>query len=301
MPLPPHARRGFALALVAAGAFGALPVFGKFAFAEGLSVVTLLAWRFGIAAALLWGLVLARPSASGAGRMRGPRRAALLGLGAVYAVNSGLYFLALRRIPATATSLVFYVYPALVALLEIAFLGRRARPAKLGALALTLAGVALTVGVARGGLDPIGVALALASAVVVSAYLSLGELALAGLPTLPATAHVMLGTALAYAAWHVAAGADLPSGLRAWVLVGTMAVVSTALSILAMLGAIARIGAGATSILITLEVLVTAGLAAALLGETLEPRQYAGGALILSGVVLLRLASRRPAPVVADT
>jgi drug/metabolite transporter (DMT)-like permease len=300
VPSPADIRTGFLLALVSACAFGVLPVFGKFAFAEGFEVATLLTWRFSIAAALIWALVLARGDPGG---IAFRRRFSLLGLGALYGANSGLYFLALERIPATTTSLVFYIYPALVTLLGIAFLKRSVRPLELGALATSLVGVALTVGFATGELDPAGVGLALASAAVIAIYLVLGELVLADIPTVHATALMMTGTALAYLGWEAATGGlGLPPTPRGWLLVLVMATVSTALSILAMLAAIQRLGAGTTSIVITLETAVTAALAALLLNESLAFRQYAGGALILTGVVLLRVASRRRAvPVLADT
>ncbi len=311
MPRGPGTRSGFLLALVAAAAFGALPIFGKFALAEGFEVPTLLAWRFGLAAILLWGMVLLRKDAGtpgeerpakGAATIANRRRVALLGLGSLYGVNSGLYFLALERIPATTTSLVFYLYPAIVMLLGVGFLKRRVGRLEVVALALALIGVALTVGFAGGRVDETGVVLALASAAVVSLYFLLGELVLAGLPLLPATALVMTGTALAYGAWEAATGGlGLPPTGRGWLIVAAMATFSTALSIMALLASISRIGAGTTSIVLTMELAVTAGLAALLLGESLAPRQYGGGALILGAVVLLRIASRRPAPMLADT
>jgi drug/metabolite transporter (DMT)-like permease len=285
-------RGGFALALLSASCFGVLPVAGKLAFAEGFGVGPLLAWRFGLGAALLAGLVALR---GGLGAVSPRRRAALFALGALYAGNSALYFLALERIPATTTSLVFYVFPAIVAVLGALLLGRPLTPARVGALALALVGAALTVGFAREGLNATGVLLALGSALVVAVYLTLGEVALRGIATLPATVVVLSGTAASL--WIVllaTGGVALPPGRTGWALVAFMATVSTALSIVAMLGSIARVGAGTTAIVSTFEPVVTAGLAAAFLHETLAARQYAGGALILSGVVLLRLTTRIP-------
>jgi drug/metabolite transporter (DMT)-like permease len=285
-------RGGFALALLSASCFGVLPVAGKLAFAEGFEVGPLLAWRFGLGAAVLAALVALR---GGLGAVSGRRRAALFSLGALYAANSALYFLALERIPATTTSLVFYVFPAFVAVLGAVFLGRPLTPARLCALVLALVGAALTVGFAREGLDAAGVALALASAAVVAVYLTLGEVALRGIATLPATVVVLSGTAAAFWLFLIATGgAALPPGRTGWALVAFMATVSTALSIVAMLGSIARVGAGTTAIVSTFEPVVTAVLAALFLHEALAARQYAGGALILSGVVLLRLATRVP-------
>jgi drug/metabolite transporter (DMT)-like permease len=290
VPTPSDTRSGFALALLAALAFGVLPILGKRAFAEGLAVAPLLAWRFSIGSALLWAVALARPGGVAAIPRR--RRWALAALGALYAVNAALYFLALERIPAAMTSLVFYAYPGLVALLGAVFLRQRFGPPALVAMILALAGVALTVGFSRRALDPIGVALALLSAAVIACYMVLGELAVAGLPTLPSTVFVLTGATGAYWLWQALSGSpNLPPTSRGWLLVLLMGTVSTALSFLAMVGAVRRIGAGPTSILLTLEPAITVGLAAWLLGEGLAPRQLAGAALILGGVALLRASA----------
>jgi drug/metabolite transporter (DMT)-like permease len=290
VPTPTETRTGFLLALLAAVAFGMLPILGKRAFVEELEVPSLLAWRFSIASALLWALALAR--GRGGKSIAGRRRAALLGLGGVYAGNAGLYFLALERIPAATASLVFYVYPALVALLGLVFLKRRMEAAAWVALLLSLLGVALTAGFARGPLDSRGVALVLLGAAVIACYMLLSELALTGVPTLPATAYVLSGTALACWVWQGLAGRPgLPPTGRAWLVVVLMATLSTGLSILAMLSAIRRIGAGPTSILLTVEPACTVVLAFLFLGETLAPRQVLGGALVLSGVALLRISA----------
>lgn len=294
-------RTGFLLALLAAGAFGVLPILGKFAYAEGLSVPTLLAWRFSLGCLLLWAVVFARRDGGRAG-IGARRRMALLALGGLYSLNSGLYFMALERIPATMTSLVFYVYPAIVTALGAVFLKRAVARVGLGALVLALAGVVLTVGYTRGEMDAAGIGMAVAAAAIVAVYFTLGEIALAGVPTLHGTALVLTGTALAFLMWKWATGGmDRPPTAAAWLLVGLMATVSTAFSILALLASIRRLGAGNTAVVSTLEPAVTAVLAAFALGEQLEPRQYLGGALILSGVALLRIATRRSAPALADT
>lgn len=60
-----------------------------------------------------------------------------------------------------------------------------------------------------------------------------------------------------------------------------------------------RTGPTNAAILSTFEPVVTAGLAAALLGEQLTPVQLAGAGLVLAAAVVLQLR-RRPAPVVPD-
>ena len=79
-----------------------------------------------------------------------------------------------------------------------------------------------------------------------------------------------------------------------------MATVSTALSIVAMLGAVGRLGSGTTAIVSTLEPAITTALATLVLGERMAPRQLLGAALILAGVLFLRFYEREPAPILAD-
>src|SRR3954449_9354087 len=74
---------GTAMCIGSGAAFGAMAIFGKLAYAEGVTVGTLLAVRFGLAAALFWALVA---RTSGFGRLRAISRrdlAIALGLGAV--------------------------------------------------------------------------------------------------------------------------------------------------------------------------------------------------------------------------
>jgi drug/metabolite transporter (DMT)-like permease len=89
-----------------------MPVFGKLAFEAGVGVATLLFIRFAIAAPVLWAAILVR------GALPRARRGVVgraLALGAVgYAMQAGLYFLALERMDASVLSLILSSSPALV-------------------------------------------------------------------------------------------------------------------------------------------------------------------------------------------
>jgi drug/metabolite transporter (DMT)-like permease len=84
---------GAMLCLLSAAGFGAMAIFGKLAYEEGVDVGDLLLVRFAMAAAVLLAVAAAR------GALRGlSRRAVLvsLAMGAVgYATQSGLFFSAL--------------------------------------------------------------------------------------------------------------------------------------------------------------------------------------------------------------
>jgi drug/metabolite transporter (DMT)-like permease len=105
---------GAALCLVSAAAFGAMAVFGKLAYDEGVTVLTLLAVRFALSALLLAPAAAVRLHRS-ARRLPWRSVVAAVLLGAVgYALQSGLFFAALERMDASLLALVFYTYPAMV-------------------------------------------------------------------------------------------------------------------------------------------------------------------------------------------
>lgn len=222
---------GAALCLLSAAAFGAMAVFGKFAYAEGVSVQALLLVRFGLAALLLLALAQLtsrrgadRPRArsgahstvraaatgaphatlgadpSGEPAARAARRPALVaffGLGCVgYAAQAGCYFAALRVMDASLVAILFYTYPALVTL-AAALLGReRLTTRRACALGLTTVGVLLVLGGSGVSvLSPSGVALAVGAALTYTCYILTADRVGAHLPAVRMAALAMSGAA----------------------------------------------------------------------------------------------------------
>src|SRR3954469_2122790 len=165
-----------------------MPIFGKFAYAAGVSPGALLLVRFALAAALLATLLLLRPRLR-----RGPvgppaaRRRGLvlaLGLGMVgYAAQASLYFSALRHMDASLLALILYTYPILVTVAAVLMGRDRLTPARAVAL-ITATGGTLLVLLGAGGLSasPIGAVLAFGSAVVYSAYILVADRVVHQLP-----------------------------------------------------------------------------------------------------------------------
>jgi drug/metabolite transporter (DMT)-like permease len=278
---------GAFLCLFSAAAFGAMAIFGKLAFGEGIAVGDLLFARFAVAALALAAL------ASATGALRGlPRRTLVNGLlmGAVgYATQAGLYFLALERMDASLLALLLYTYPAMVTGAAIVLRRERATGRRLAALAIALAGTALVLaGAGTGALDPLATALGLAAAVAYSAYILTGERVLVGTSPLALATLVTAGATVTFLAVGLARGGPhLGFGAAGWGWIAAMALVSTVAAIVTFFGGLARVGPSTASILSTFEPVVTVSLAAAAFGETLAPVQLAGGVLVLSAVVLL--------------
>lgn len=284
---------GSLLCIASAAAFGAMAIFGKLAYDEGVDVATLLLVRFALAAAVL-------AVVAGAIRaLRGlPRRAVLAGLamGAVgYATQAGLYFLALERMDASVLSLLLYTYPALVTAAAIVLRRERASGRRFLALGVATAGTALVlVGAGAGALDPLGTAMGIGAALAYTTYILVGDKVGAGVPALAMAALVTAGASVTFAlAALVTGGPDLQITTAGWGWLAAIALVSTVLAIIAFFAGLSRVGASTASILSTVEPAVTVGLAAAAFGEVLTGVQLAGGVLVLASVVVLNVRGLR--------
>jgi drug/metabolite transporter (DMT)-like permease len=271
--------------------FGAVVVLGKLLVNSHLPVVSLLAFRFLLAAALLAAVVAV---------LRLPLRAAkgegwrLAGLGvATYAVESTLFFSALRHGTAPAVTLLFFTYPVIVALLSVAT--GRGLPGRLVVLSLVAAvgGAALVIlAGGRAQIDGAGVALSLGSAFAFSLYLTGADRVLRATNSLAGAMWVSAaaGTALGlYAA--VSGTGRFPEGWHQWGPVLGMAAF-TAGAFVCLFAGLRRLGAVRTSVVAATEPLAASVLAILFLGDHVGPGLILGGALILAGAVAASLARR---------
>jgi drug/metabolite transporter (DMT)-like permease len=285
------------LSCIAAGAgFGAMGVLGKLAYDDGVTVGTLLATRFALAALVFWALM----AASGAGReLRALRRRDLLtalALGAgCYAAQAGAYFAALPRMDAGLLSLLVYLFPAFVTVAAIALGRENANTRRVGALAIALTGLVLVLtGAETGGLDPLATALGLGAALVCTVYILVSaSIAERMSPQLFSTL-VCTGAAVTLTAGSAALGQLQPGTVTApgWGWLACLALVSTVAAISLQFAGIARVGPTVAAILCTVEPVVTVILAFAVFGEVLGAAQLFGGGLVLAGVIVLQLRPR---------
>jgi drug/metabolite transporter (DMT)-like permease len=285
-------RRGIALVVSSALAFGVLPILGKLAYGAGVATLPLLAWRYGIAA-VLFSLLLRGRSPGWAVRLR------LWAIGGVFVVNSLTYFIALRTVSASVVALLLYCYPVIVTLLAALAGLERLTPRSVAVALLAFAGCALTAaadadlgsiirsgpgGPSLLGVEP-GVLFALAAALGYASCLVLSSRFAADVPAPVLAQHLAQVSAAVCIALALAnGGISLPPSPRAWLPVVGIAVVSTVIALFTFLAGMALIGPTRASVLSSLEVIVTLSIAFVLLGERLGPRQWAGAALILGAV-----------------
>jgi drug/metabolite transporter (DMT)-like permease len=280
------ARVGALFVLCSAAGFGTLGIFGTVASDVGLSIPTVLFFRFSLATVLVWAILGVR------GRLEvlhGRNLLAGVALGAFgYAAMSGLYFLGLELMTAGLVGIILYTYPVFVLVLAAAFLNEPVGRRSIAALAVTLSGITLITGVDPAAADTRGVGIVLLAALVYASYITASRTTLEDVAAPILTAHVMPAAAVTFLV--IGLGTDslaMPSGTVAWGAVFAIAVFSTAIPIFAFFAGLSRIGAGPAAILSTVEPVITVALGAVFLAEPVSAVVGGGGMLVLLGVVLV--------------
>ncbi len=284
---------GTLLALTSATCFGVMPVLTKVVYADGAGPVGVLSVRFSLAALVLLGLARAR----GEQLPRGRQLRTLLLLGGVgYVIESLCYFAALTRISAGLTALLLYLYPALVVVLTAVLSRRRPSPRATCCVVIATIGTVLTIGPVGGG-QWTGVLLGLAAAAAYSTYVVVSSRSTSGVGPLATAAVVMGGCAAVYDVLALATRATLPHAPSAWLALLGVALIGTVVAVGTFFAALALLGPADTSVISTLEPVVSVVVAAVALGESLGPLQLGGGVLVLGAVAVL---ARAPVPVPLD-
>lgn len=285
---------GVLYAAGAASAFGLTIVVQRELATRGLGVTTALGVRFTTASLVLLAVLAAtrRPLVPVAGE-RG--RAVLLGV-VGYATEAGLFYLALQRGSAGAVALLFYSYPAIVAVIEAAVGGRPLTRRTVAALAASTVGAAVVVVAGdRVVISGAGVAFAVGSAACFAVYIIFSDRLIQRSAPAATSAAVAGGAgATLLLAGAVTRSLSLPSHAMPLLMVNAVA---TAAAFGLMYAALPRLGAGPTAVVMTLEAFVALALAVPLLRETLRPVQVLGGlAIVAAAVVVARGTHEGPAP-----
>jgi drug/metabolite transporter (DMT)-like permease len=279
-PMNPLA--GIGLVTVSAASFGTLAIFGRYAYAEGMDVLTILFLRFSLSAVVMVALLVSRRESL----PRGPTLIQLLGMGAIgYVGQAFSYFTALKYASAGLVALLLYLYPLFVAILSAVLLHTQITRVKRLALGLALAGTALTVGPQGGQI--LGALLAISAAAIYSVYIIVGSQVMKQVSAIQSSTVIFSAAGAVFGLLMAANGPHLPATGTGWAVIGSTVLIATVLPVVTFLAGLERIGPTNAAMLSTLEPVVTVLLAAWLLGEGLQQITLLGGGLILVAVVLV--------------
>ena len=286
--------RGYLLVACAAVLWALIGLISRAVLDRGVTPLEIAFWRAALAGAAF---VL---HAALAGRLRLARGRDLASLAAFALLGVTLFYAALvLAIEAGGISLAFvllYTAPAFVTLLAWPLLGERLTRAKLALLALATLGVVL---VASGGagsqgvrVSPTSLGWGLASGVAYASYYLFGKWVLVRYAPVTVFAVVLPLGALGLTPFVAFA----PKDQVVWLLLVTLALVSTYLAYLVYYTGLRQVEASRAVLVATVEPVVAAALAAAVYGERLGALGMVGAALILTAALLASWRRSHAAP-----
>lgn len=280
---------GVLLILISALGFSVYPILGKYVFIGGAGLSTVLFVRFTIAALFFWVLTIWRE-----GFPRLPLKIWLIlwGMGGIcYSSMSGFYLTSVRYIPVSLAALIFYSYPIIVTVIAVLTKQEKFSKYKLLGLLLSTFGLVLVLGVAMKGINSLGVILALASAIVYGTYIIIGNKVLKTTTPLVTITLISTFAALTYGIIGLTMG-GIPWNLawNTWLGIGGIAFFSTVVAMLTFFHGMRLIGATSSSIISTMEPVMTVIFAVIYFDEHLTLLQASGGIFVVMGGILAVLS-----------
>ena len=272
---------GFALGLLAGVSFGAATVFARQLASAGLSGATVLTVRFAVAAAVLAVVMAMRGQSL---RPAPGERVAAVGLGVFgYGAVAALFFAALQRGSAGGVTVLFYVFPAVVAVIEV--MSRRVAAEWRIAAGVSVA-IAGTVTIVHGAgltMSRTGVLFALGAACAFAVYLAIAERSLVHTPPPVCAFWSSAGVAIVGVA-RIATGARFSIG-AADVVPAIASGVATACAFAFLFLSLTRLGPTRTAVVLNVEAVAAVAFGALTLGEHVGTSEAVGGALVIAAAI----------------
>ena len=291
----PKLGAGTGYTLLAASGFAAVSILTSLATRTGLSLSTVLAWRYVLSAVVLVAWVGSHTYPK---RMRPPEALRWMAVGGggqallVYLALSSLAY-----ISAATLAFLFYTYPAWVAVVQTVRGAERLDSRRIVALLLSFAGTALMVGTLdTTGTEWRGFALALGAAMLYGAFIPAMQWMQKDWPVTVTSAYSKIGAAFCFLVLS-AGDRSFQFALTApaWTAIIALTLWSTVLpSVFFMMGLL-RLGPVRTAIVSTVEPFLTAVLGALVLGQPLTLRTIGGGVAIVAAVIVLQFRRTRVA------
>lgn len=286
--MKPTEIKGYALAALAAAAYGTNPAFAIPLYEQGMNPNSVLFFRYLFGIPLIALVMAARGVPFRLSREEmGPT--AILGI--LMAFSSLALFESYKYINSGIASTLLFVYPVMVAVMMIFFFHEKMRMSVV--LCLVIMSVGLILLMKPQGeitLSPFGCLLVMVSALTYALYIIFVNVSkvIKAIPTSKLLFYVLAcGSAVYLAMMPLGNELTLPTKESGWLNLTALAVIPTLLSLTCTTKAIQLIGSTPTAILGALEPVSAVLLSVTVIGQSLTPRDVAGGILIIIATTIV--------------
>lgn len=286
--MKPTEIKGYALAALAAAAYGTNPAFAIPLYEQRMNPNSVLFFRYLFGIPLIALVMAARGVPFRLSREEiGPT--AILGI--LMAFSSLALFESYKYINSGIASTLLFVYPVMVAVMMIFFFHEKMRMSVV--LCLVIMSVGLILLMKPQGeitLSPFGCLLVMVSALTYALYIIFVNVSkvIKAIPTSKLLFYVLAcGSAVYLAMIPLGNELTMPTKESGWLNLTALAVIPTLLSLTCTTKAIQLIGSTPTAILGALEPVSAVLLSVTVLGQSLTPRDIAGGILIIIATTIV--------------
>lgn len=285
--------RGLIYAVVSSATFGLVPLFAIPALKAGVSVNSVVFYRFAISALLVGLVLLARRESFRIAKRQLP---VIAGFALLYAATSFLLTQSYLYIPSGLATTLHFLYPVLVTILMVVLFKERLSVPVAVATLLALGGIYLLSGSKGGEINSTGMTLALTTVLTYASYIvGLNRSSIGRIDSLKLTFYILSTGSLFFLANLLVRGeglAPIPSW-KSGIDLFMLALVPTLISNLTLILAVKHIGSTTTAVLGCMEPLTAVVMGILFLGESCSRVQALGIGIILVAVTTV-IAARNP-------
>ena len=279
--------KGYLLAAISSATYGMNPLFSLPLYADGMSVDSVLFFRYMFAVPMV-ALMLKSRGRSFAVEKR--EVWPLLMVGVFFVLSSITLFRSYFYMDSGIASTILFVYPVMVALIMAIFFKEKISLQTWTCIALALGGVGLLYKAPSGAtLSLVGILFVLGSALAYTLYIvAINKTVLKDVPSVKVTFYVILLGFLIFGAMvFLGDGLQTPTKWYLWLDILAFALLPTVISMYCATKAIVYIGSTSTAILGALEPLTAVFFGIMVFDETLGIRDVAGLLLIIVSVTFV--------------
>jgi len=276
--------RGIIAAISSALFLGFTPVLGKLAINQGISPLAVVAWRTGLAAAIL--LILAVTFFQSVLYVFPAALYGCLLAGCINGAGSILYYLALDRLNAGIGQMIYSLYPFFLAL-WLQLDGQPLGKLTLFRMFVATIGIILLTALQSGRADAVGTIMMLGAAALYSLHLPINQRVLYEVPAPTVTLYTLLAMSAVVVPVYLLFDAAPSAAATSSIPVLGLTLV-TLLARLSLFLGVKHIGGMQTALLGLSELLVAVLLSHWLLHELLSPLQWLGAVALAASLMLVR-------------
>ena len=279
--------KGFILGAIAAASYGMNPLFTLPLYSAGMSVDTVLFYRYSLAVIVL-GIMMKFQKQSFAIKRVDVLPLCIMGL--LFAFSSLFLFMSYNYMDAGIASTILFVYPVLVAIIMAVVFKEKLSPITMFSIDLAFVGISMLCKSPGGQtLSLVGITFVFLSSLSYAIYIvGVNRSSLKDMPIAKLTFYVLLfGLSVYVVRLQFCTELQVIPTPMLWINAVSLAVFPTVISLVTMTKAIHYIGSTPTAILGALEPVTALFFGVLVFGEQLTPRIILGILMVITAVTLI--------------